>query len=98
MKIKQVKLAQTLPGETSHLLEAAKYDLTFDKGILYVKKTRDNAKNLGPFMVFPANIAWISYEPEAEPVKPTEKAPEAPEAASETAAEGAKKGPGRPKK
>lgn len=61
MIIKQVRVAQALRGETSNLLEPAKYELSFDKGILHVK-LKNNPRKLGSFMVFPANIAWIEYE------------------------------------
>lgn len=60
MTIKQVKLAQALPGSSSHLLEKADYDLTFDKGILTARHKRN--RKFGTFMVFPANIAYILLE------------------------------------
>lgn len=71
MHIKQVRVAQALRGETSNLLEAVKYDMEFDKGILYVK-LKNNPKSLGKFMVFPANIAWIEYEEVTQPAKTPE--------------------------
>jgi hypothetical protein len=58
MKIKSAKLAQALPGESSLLLEEKKHDLEFDKGMLYVVP-KNNPKKFGPFIVFPANIAYI---------------------------------------
>ena len=61
MRVKQVRVAQALRGETSNLLESSKYDLTFDKGMLHVK-LKHNPKNIGPFIVFPANIAYLEYE------------------------------------
>lgn len=64
MKVKQVRLAQSIPGTASNLLEKDKYDLAFDKGMLTVK-LKHNPKKLGDFVVFPANIAWIETEPEA---------------------------------
>lgn len=57
MRIKQVKLAQGLPGSASNLIEDSKYHLAFDKGILTAKH-KTNPKH-GTFMVFPANIAHI---------------------------------------
>lgn len=75
MKVKQVRVAQALRGETSNLLEQAKYDMTFDKGMLDVKLKGANVKGIGPFKVFPANIAWMEYEEEASPVKTTEITP-----------------------
>lgn len=57
MKIKQVKLAQGLPGTASNLIESDKYDLDFDKGILTARHKTN--RKYGTFMVFPANIAHI---------------------------------------
>lgn len=61
MKVKQARLAQTIRGETSNLLESNKYDLTFDKGML-TARLKLNPKNFGDFIIFPANIAYIETE------------------------------------
>lgn len=74
MRIKQVRVAQALRGETSNLLEEAKYNMEFDKGILYVE-LKHNPKNFGKFMIFPANMAWVEYE---EVTAPTVQPPEQP--------------------
>lgn len=86
MKIKQVKVAQTIPGSSSNILTEKDYHLSFDKGILTVKH-RTSAK-YGSFMVFPANIAFIEYveATAAEQEEGTESS------------EDAKRSPGRPKK
>ena len=60
-KVKQAKLAQPLRGETSNIIDNTQYEITFEGNILNVVK-RINPKNLGPFIVFPANIAYIEYE------------------------------------
>lgn len=63
MKIRQVKLAQTIPGTASNLIEAEKFDLHFDGTKLHVKyKGGPGAAKYKSFMVFPANIAWMEYE------------------------------------
>lgn len=74
MKVKQAKLAQAIRGETSNLLESKKYDIEFDKGMLNVR-LKHNPKNIGPFVVFPANIAYIEIEEETvvDEVKPAGK-------------------------
>jgi hypothetical protein len=62
MIIKQVRLAQTIPGSASNLLEADKYDLKFDGNKLHVKHlVGANAIKHGTFLIFPANIAYIEY-------------------------------------
>lgn len=63
MKVKQAKLAQALRGETSNLIDEKKYELTFDKGMLHAK-LKFNPKGIGPFVVFPANIAFLEYHEE----------------------------------
>lgn len=63
MKVKQAKLAQALRGETSNIVEDKKYSLEFDKGMLTCKLLH-NPKNLGPFIVFPANIAFLEIHEE----------------------------------
>lgn len=63
MKVKQAKLAQTIRGEVSNLLEAHKYELTFDKGML-TARLKVNPKKFGDFVIFPANIAWLEMEQE----------------------------------
>jgi hypothetical protein len=72
MKIKQVRVAQAIRGETSNLIESTKYNLNYDKGILYVE-LKNNPKGFGKFMVFPANIAYLEYE---EISLPAEESPE----------------------
>lgn len=62
MKVRQAKLAQAIRGESSNLIEATKYDLAFDKGMLTVR-LKVNPKKFGDFVVFPANIAWMEMEP-----------------------------------
>lgn len=65
MKIKQVKLAQALPGTASNLLEPEKFELNWDGTKLHAKyKSGANAEKYQTFMVFPANIAHIEYFPE----------------------------------
>lgn len=66
MKVKQAKLASALRGETSNIIEATKYELLFDKGMLHAK-LKLNPKNIGPFVIFPANIAYLEYEETAAP-------------------------------
>lgn len=93
MKIKQVRLAQTIPGTASNLIDSDKFDLRFDGAKLHVKyKSGPNALKYGTFMVFPANIAYLEYE------EVTESAPNAGQSTGEGVVGGDKKGPGRPKK
>lgn len=74
MRVKQVKLAQALRGETSQQIDDKKYDLEFDKGIL-TAKLKFNPRAIGPFAVFPANIAFLEfYEEEVTPVATENKA------------------------
>jgi len=74
MKVKQAKLAQALRGETSNIISHDKYELVFDKGMLHAK-LRINPKSIGPFVVFPANIAFIECFEEVEaPLQETEAA------------------------
>jgi hypothetical protein len=62
MKIKQVKLAQALPGTASNLLEPERFDLKWDGSKLHAKyKSGPSAQKYETFMVFPANIAHIEY-------------------------------------
>ena len=62
MNIKQVKLAQALPGTASNLLEPANFDLKWDGTKLHAKyKTGQNAQKYQTFLIFPANIAHIEY-------------------------------------
>lgn len=65
MKIKQAKLAQTIRGETSNIIESKKYDLRFEGGMLHVSLKSSDAK-YGPFIIFPANIAWLEIEAEVK--------------------------------
>jgi hypothetical protein len=65
MKIRQAKLAQALRGETSNIISHDKYELVFDKGMLHAK-LKHNPKSIGPFIVFPANIAFIECFEEVE--------------------------------
>lgn len=58
MKVKQLKLAQAIRGETSLILDESKYELTFEKGIVHAV-LKSNPKSIGPFMIFPANIAYL---------------------------------------
>ena len=58
MRVKQAKLGQAIKGETSNVLSHDQYEMKFEGGMLHVKK-RVNPKNLGPFIVFPANLAYI---------------------------------------
>lgn len=69
MKVKQAKLASALRGETSNIINSDKYDLSFEKGILYAA-LKHSAK-VGPFAVFPANIAYLEYEEITEVEVPT---------------------------
>lgn len=93
MKIKNVRLAQAIPGVSSNLLGPREFDFRFDGAKLHVKfKAGDKAQKHGTFMIFPANIAYIEYE------EVTEVETDSGQDAGETAPEGAKKGPGRPKK
>lgn len=69
MKIKQVKLAQALPGTASNLLEPEKFDLKWDGSKLHAKyKSGPNSQKYETFMVFPANIAHIEYYEEVTAV------------------------------
>jgi hypothetical protein len=72
MKVKQARLAQPIRGEISNIIESTKYELDFDKGMLTVK-LKNNPKNLGDFIVFPANIAWLETEPEGKNDDDTKK-------------------------
>lgn len=93
MRIKQVRLAQTIPGTASNLIDSDKFDLRFDGAKLHVKyKSGPNALKYGTFMVFPANIAYLEYE------EVTELAPEDGQTGETSPQDPAKKGPGRPKK
>lgn len=71
MKVKQAKLAQALRGENSNLIDENRYVLEFDKGMLHAK-LKNNPKNIGPFIVFPANIAFMEvYEEQEDSKKPS---------------------------
>lgn len=61
MRVKQVKVAQALRGETSNILDDKKYNMTFDKGMLHIA-LKHNPSKIGPFIIFPANIAYLEYE------------------------------------
>jgi hypothetical protein len=62
MKIKQVKLAQALPGTSSNLIEPEKFDIKWDGTKLHAKyKSGPNSEKYETFLVFPANIAHIEY-------------------------------------
>jgi hypothetical protein len=62
MIIKQVKLAQALPGTSSNLIEPEKFDIKWDGTKLHAKyKSGPNAQKYASFMIFPANIAHIEY-------------------------------------
>lgn len=66
MKIKQVKLAQALPGTSSNLIEPEKFDIKWDGTKLHAKyKSGPNADKYQTFMIFPANIAHIEYHEES---------------------------------
>jgi hypothetical protein len=57
MRIKQAKIAQGIRGETSNILTDAKYNLVFEGNMLHV--TPKIKSNYGPFIIFPANIAYL---------------------------------------
>jgi predicted ATPase len=80
MKVKQAKLAQALRGESSNIIDENKFELTFEKGMLHAK-LKFNPKGIGPFIVFPANIAFLEYHEEevTQPVKLTDEATQAEE-------------------
>lgn len=73
MRVKQAKLGQALKGETSNILTDSVYDMTFDKGMLHVKKIANS--KYGPFIVFPANLAYIEIAEETQALQ--EPKPEA---------------------
>lgn len=72
MRVKQAKLAQAIRGETSNILTDDKYVLEFDKGMLHAA-LKFNPKAIGPFIIFPANIAFIETHPEEMEVIKAEK-------------------------
>jgi 3-deoxy-D-manno-octulosonic acid (KDO) 8-phosphate synthase len=60
MKIKQAKLAQALHGESSNILNANQFHMSFEGDCLVVThKNPEKAKTHGPFIVFPANLAYL---------------------------------------
>jgi hypothetical protein len=69
MKVTQAKLAQPLRGESSNIIDDKKYDLHFDKGMLHAK-LKLNPKEIGPFIIFPANIAFLEYKEHKEEITP----------------------------
>ena len=60
MKVRQVKIAQGIRGETSNILTDAKYDLNFEGTMLHVAPKIKS--NYGPFVIFPANIAYMELD------------------------------------
>ena len=70
MKVKQAKLAQAIRGETSLILDELKYNLEFKDGVLHAD-LKSNPRSHGPFVIFPANIAYI--ETKADDEKPAKK-------------------------
>jgi hypothetical protein len=62
MRIKQVKLAQALPGTSSNLIEPDKFNISWDGTKLHAEyKSGPNSEKYECFMIFPANIAHIEY-------------------------------------
>jgi len=59
-KVKQVKIAQGIRGETSNILTDAKYHLNFEGNMLHVSPKIKS--NYGPFVIFPANIAYMEID------------------------------------
>ena len=60
MIIKQAKLAQALHGESSNILNSIQFHMEFANNYLTVThKNSEKAKSHGPFIVFPANIAYL---------------------------------------
>ena len=74
ISVKQAKLAQGIRGEVSNIIDSKKYDLRFEGGMLHVKSRASDSK-YGPFIVFPANIAWLEIEEQeaAAEIKPKAK-------------------------
>lgn len=68
MKIKQAKLAQAIKGETSNIVTSDKYELHFEGGMLHAASKSNPVKH-GPFIIFPANIAWLEIEAESKALK-----------------------------
>ena len=76
MRIKQAKLAQGLKGETSNILNDTNFDMVFANSCLTVKhRNPDKAMTHGPFIVFPANLAYIIPIIEEEALTITTKTP-----------------------
>lgn len=63
MEVKLAKLAQGLKGEQSNMIDDTRYDLKFDGKMLHVTGKSPSVKH-GPFIVFPANIAYLELYPE----------------------------------
>jgi hypothetical protein len=75
VKIKQAKLAQALHGESSNVLNDKQFNMVFANNYLTVThKNPDKANTHGPFIVFPANIAYLVELIEKEAPKPETKA------------------------
>lgn len=64
LKVKQVKIAQSIRGETSNILTDAKYLLTFDVDVNMLYVTPKMKSSYGPYIVFPANIAYMELSTE----------------------------------
>lgn len=73
MKVKLAKLAQGLKGETSNMIDDVRFDLDFDGKMLHVTGKAPSAKH-GPFIVFPANIAYLELYPETSTEKTSQTA------------------------
>lgn len=71
MKIKQVKIAQGIRGETSNILTNAKYDLDFVDGMLHVAPKIKS--NYGPFIILSPNIAYMELDNSQEITEKTTK-------------------------
>jgi len=75
MIIKQAKLAQALHGESSNILNSTQFNMVFANNYLTVThKNPEKARSHGPFIVFPANIAYLVelVEKEAPTIKSKE--------------------------
>lgn len=60
MRVKQVKIASGIRGETSNILTDAKYSLNFEDNMLHVAPKMKS--NYGPFIILPSNIAYMELD------------------------------------
>lgn len=73
MRIKQIKVAQPLRGAASNILESKNYDMRMDGEFIHVT-LKHNPSNIGPFIIFKTNVAYMELEKEEKTVEVKTKA------------------------